>query len=98
MPPPEPRPPHPWLVLAVAVVLPGCGHLLLGEQRRGLTFLFFTLLLGLVTWQLAPPERSLVGRWAGGLFVYALSLTDAYRLARVRQERWRRRRAQPSRP
>ena len=89
MPPPEPRPPSPYLVLATAILLPGCGHLLLGLQRRGLTFLFFMLLLGLVTYQLSPPERSLVGRWSGGLFVYAISLTDAYRLARIRRESWR---------
>ena len=96
--PPEARraPPQPYLVLAVAILLPGCGHLLLGQQRRGLTFLFFMLLLGLVTFQLTTPERSLVGRYAGGLFVYALSLTDAYRLARERYERWRAA-AQPSR-
>lgn len=90
MPPPERRPPNPHLVLATAIVLPGCGHLLLGLQQRAMTFLFFILLLGLVTAQLAPPDRSFLGRYAGGLFVYALSLTDAYRLARLRYERWRR--------
>jgi hypothetical protein len=88
-PPDPPRPPNPYLVLATAILLPGCGHLLLGLQRRGLTFLFFMLLLGVVTYSLAPPERSLLGRWSGGLFVYALSLTDAYRLARERWERAR---------
>ncbi len=88
--PPDRRPPiSPHLALAVAAVLPGCGHVLIGEQRRGATFLFFTLLLGAVTWQLTTPEQSLVGRYAGGLFVHALSLTDAYRLARLRYERWR---------
>jgi hypothetical protein len=91
-PPPARRqsPPQPYLVLAVAVLLPGCGHLLLRLQQRGLTFLFFMLLLGLVTWQLTTPEQSLLGRYAGGLFVYAISITDAYKLARVRRERWRR--------
>lgn len=76
-------------MLAVAILLPGCGHLLIGEQRRGATFLFFILLLGTITWHLTTPEQSLVGRYAGGLFVYALSLTDAYRLARLRYERRR---------
>lgn len=90
MPPPERPPPSPYLVLAAAILLPGCGHLLLGLQQRALTFLFFILLLGLVTAQLAEPDRSFLGRYAGGIFVYALSLTDAYRLARLRHERWRR--------
>ena len=89
MPPPEPRPYNPYLILAVAIVLPGCGHLLLGLRTHALTFLFFMLLLGTVTWQLTTPEQSLLGRYAGGLFVYAISLTDAYRAARMRWERWK---------
>jgi hypothetical protein len=40
--------------------------------------------LAFVTWQLTTPQRSLVGRLAGGLFVYALSLPEAYRLAKIR--------------
>lgn len=32
----------------------------------------------------APPDRSFIGRHAGGLFVWALSIPDAYRRARVR--------------
>ncbi|MEK0081830.1 hypothetical protein [Benzoatithermus flavus] len=86
---PEARPPQPLLVLAVAIVLPGCGHLLLGLQQRAMMFLFFIVLLGLVTYHLTTPEHSFLGRYAGGLFVYAISLTDAYKLARMRFERWR---------
>ncbi|MDD7916369.1 MULTISPECIES: hypothetical protein [Actinomycetospora] len=67
-----------WLVLAVAVVLPGMGHVLLRMPVRGLMFAFYTVLLGAITWQLTTPEISLVGRLAGGLFVYAISLLDAY--------------------
>jgi len=37
-----------------------------------------------VTWHLSSPSRSLIGRLAGGVFIYALSLPEAYRLARIR--------------
>jgi hypothetical protein len=44
--------PRPWLVLAVAWLIPGAGHLWLGRRQKGLTFLvvlpfmfFFGLLL-----------------------------------------------------
>jgi hypothetical protein len=84
------RPLNPYLVLALAVVLPGMGHVALGQQMRGFGFAFFSLLLALLTWHLAPPDRSFVGRTAGGLFVWALSIPDAYRLARLRYETWRR--------
>ena len=84
------KPLHPLLVLALAVVLPGVGHVALGQQARGLGFAFFSLLLALLTWQISTPEQSFVGRSAGGLFVWALSIPDANRIARLRWELWRR--------
>jgi hypothetical protein len=86
---PEQRPPHPWRILALAVLLPGWGHWRLGKLQRGVAFVFFIAILGWITWRLAPAERSLVGRAAGGLFVYAISAMDAYQLARLRFERWK---------
>jgi hypothetical protein len=44
----------------------------------------FMIALAFVTWQLAPPSASLVGKLSGGVFVYALSLLEAYRVARLR--------------
>ena len=78
------RPLHPYIVLALAIVLPGAGHAICGRPRRGVTLQLFMISLAFITWQLTSPERSLVGRLAGGLFVYALSLPEAYRLARIR--------------
>ena len=69
---------RPWMVLLVAVLLPGCGHVLMRLPMRGLMFAFYTLLLGVITWNLTTPDISLVGRLAGGLFVYAVSVFDAY--------------------
>lgn len=88
-----PRSPvHPLLVLMAAIVLPGTGQVLNRQPVRGLMFLFFVLLLGGYTLKTASPEVSIVGKLAGGLFVYALSIFDAYRTARVRIEVWQRRR------
>ncbi|MDQ0395430.1 hypothetical protein [Labrys monachus] len=84
------KPIDPRLVLALAVVLPGAGHVALGRQARGLGFAFFALLLALLSWHATTPDISAVGRMAGGLFVWALSVPDAYRSARLRRERWRR--------
>jgi len=86
----KPRAPaHPWLVLASAVVLPGSGQVWNGQPVRGLVFLFFMLLLGGFTLKTAAPDVSIIGKLAGGIFVYALSLLDAYKHARVRIEVWR---------
>ncbi|WP_343711939.1 hypothetical protein [Inquilinus sp.] len=78
--------PHPWLVLATAAALPGVGHLLLRMPQRALTFACFVLVFGWISLHLAPPAASPAGRLAGGLFVQALAILDAYRWARLRWE------------
>jgi hypothetical protein len=77
------RSPNPHLVLLAAVLFPGVGHVLIGQASRGLVFASFTVLLGLLTTPVAPPEASFMGQHAGGFFVWALSIPDAYRRARL---------------
>lgn len=85
---PDRAPPHPHLVLATAILLPGCGQVLNGQTRRGLTYVFFIILLGGFTLISAAPETSWIGQLAGGLFVWAMSIPDAYRTARLRYAIW----------
>ncbi|NEY89805.1 hypothetical protein [Tabrizicola oligotrophica] len=81
-------PPNPHLVLAIATVLPGMGQIMNRQPLRGLTFVFFILLLGAFTLKTAAPEVSFVGKVAGGLFVWALAMLDAYKTARIRRAVW----------
>ena len=78
-------------MLAVALVLPGVGQVLNGQPRRGLLMVLYMLLLGVLTYALADPDTSMVGRFAGGTFVYAMSVMDAYRVAATRRAVSRRR-------
>lgn len=78
------KPLHPYLVLLIAALLPGMGHVVVGAVRRGIMLQMFMILGAYITWHLSTPQISLAGRLAGGLFVYALSLPEAYRLARLR--------------
>ena len=80
------RPLNPYLVLALAVVLPGVGHVAIGQPRRGLVFAFFTLFFAILTNLISTPEQSFIGRHAGGFFIWALSIPDAYRRARIAYE------------
>ena len=84
------QPLSPRLVLLLAILLPGAGHVAIGQVQRGLCFLLFAILLMIVTYATTTPDISFIGRHDGGLFVWALSITDAYRLARIRQEAFRR--------
>ncbi len=83
------RPLNPHIILALAILLPGAGQVFNREPVRGLIFVFFILLLGGFTLQTAAPEVSIVGKLAGGIFVYAVSIYDAYKRARIRYEVWR---------
>jgi len=84
------RPRHPLLVLLAAILLPGFGHTLSGFPLRGLTLQMFMIVFGLITWHLTTPQQSLVGRLAGGVFIYAVSIMDAYRLAKLRWDAFQR--------
>ena len=76
------RPIHPLLVLATAIVLPGMGQVLNRMPMRGLTMVFFMIVLGIATTHVASPDRSFIGQHAGGFFIYAVSIIDAYVWAR----------------
>lgn len=76
---------HPFVVLGVALVLPGVGQVLSQQPRRGLVFVFYMVLLGVITYQVAPPDASRIGQVAGGVFVYAVSVLDAYQVAAGRR-------------
>ncbi|RXF74280.1 hypothetical protein [Hansschlegelia zhihuaiae] len=80
-------PPDPRLVLLVAALLPGMGHVMIGRAARGLGFAFFAAIGFWLTSKFADPDASFIGRHAGGFFVWALSLPDAYRAARMDRER-----------
>lgn len=75
---------NPYLVLALAVILPGAGHVVIREAPRGLVFAFFVLFFSVLTYMTTTPDQSFIGRHAGGLFVWALSIPDAYRRARMK--------------
>ena len=79
----------PRLVLACAVVLPGTGQVLNRAPLRGLVFLFFILLMGALTLKTAAPSVSIIGKLSGGIFVYFMSILDAYRTAKLRFAFWK---------
>ena len=86
MPAPD-KPVHPRWILAAAI-LPGFGHVLLGQASRGLVFLFFMIILGWLSLRLMPTSADFFGRHAGGFLVYGLSILDAYRIASYRYHRF----------
>ena len=79
---------NPYLVLLVSILLPSSGQVVNHQVMRAIIFLFFMVLMGAFTLKTASPDVSIIGKLAGGLFIYAISILDAYRTARVRFEIW----------
>ena len=79
-------PPAPIMVLAIAILLPGMGQVLNNTPQRGFFLVCFMVLLGLITFNLAQPQISMVGKLAGGIFIYAIAVIDAYYWAKYRTE------------
>ena len=79
----------PILVLLIAILLPGMGQVINNTPVKGLVMIAFMVILGLITFNLAQPNISMVGKLAGGIFIYAISIMDAYYWAKYRSERFK---------
>ena len=82
-------PRNPRHVLLAAIVLPGSGHVLQGRAPRGLMFLFFTIILGWASSHVMPETASFFGRHIGGIFIYGMSIIDAYKWSKLKWEVWK---------
>jgi hypothetical protein len=78
-----PKSKPPLLVFAASLV-PGAGHVWLGQAQRGLMFVFFMTILGWISLKLMPENASFVGRHIGGVFIWGMSIIDVYRINRRR--------------
>lgn len=85
-PPPIKPPIAPKWVLLIAILLPGVGQVVNNTPVKGLVMVCFMIILGLITLNLAQAHISMVGKLAGGIFIYALSIMDAYYWAKYRWE------------
>jgi hypothetical protein len=73
-------------VLLIAILLPGMGQVINNAPKRGFFMACFMIILGLITFNLAQPNISMVGKLSGGIFIYAISILDAYYWAKYRME------------
>jgi hypothetical protein len=74
------------IVLLIAILLPGMGQVINNAPKRGFFMACFMIILGLITFNLAQPHISMVGKLSGGIFIYAISILDAYYWAKYRME------------
>ncbi len=82
-------PRNPLHILIAAIILPASGHVLQGRPQRGLMFLFFIIILGWASTHIMPADASFFGKHIGGLFVYGMSIIDAYKWSKIKWETWK---------
>lgn len=73
-----------WLVVLSSFLIPGSGYVILGKPTRGLIMVFWMILFGFVTFNLTSENISFIGRAAGGIAVWTLSLVEVYQIAKKR--------------
>ena len=69
-----------WFPVVAAVIVPGSGYVLLSRPRRGLVMLFWMFIFGYITLQVSSSHVSLIGRFSGGIAVWAISVLEVYRI------------------
>lgn len=74
-----------WLPVLAAMIIPGSGHVILGRSTRGLLLVFWMILFGFVTSQLASEDVSIVGKFAGGLAVWVISVLEVAKISQKRK-------------
>jgi hypothetical protein len=74
------------ILLLAASMIPGAGHVWLGQAPRGLMFIFFMTILGWISTKIMPETASFVGRHIGGIFIWGMSIIDVYRINRERND------------
>jgi hypothetical protein len=70
------------MLILAASLIPGAGHVWLGQAQRGLMFLFFMVILGWISTKIMPDTASFIGRHIGGVFIWGMSIIDAWRINR----------------
>lgn len=73
-----------WFPIFAALVIPGSGYVLLGRPMRALQMLFFMGFFGFLTYRLSGMDISLIGRLAGAFAIWALSVVEVHRLAKLK--------------
>jgi len=73
-------------VFLSAVFIPGSGFVWLGKPARGLLYLAWIVFFGYLTYHLTTARISPVGRYSGGLAIWALSLVEMYRLLKIKRQ------------
>jgi hypothetical protein len=70
------------LTIISAMIIPGSGHVILKKPVRGLMLVFWMIAMGFITYNITDETISFIGRYAGGLLVYLLSILEVWKISK----------------
>jgi hypothetical protein len=75
-----------WILVILAVIIPGSGYVFTGKATRGLLMLMWMFVFAFITFRLTDDSITYIGRLSGGLAVWTLSVVEVYRIGKRRLE------------
>jgi len=70
------------LVILMSLIIPSSGYVLLGKSKRGIMMFLWMFFFGYITYRLAPEGASSIGRIAGALAIWTLSVVEIHSIAK----------------
>jgi len=74
-----------WGPVMATFLVPGSGYVLLSRPMRGLIMIFWMCIFGYTTFQLSSSDISVIGRYSGGIAVWAISVLEVYHITLKRR-------------
>ncbi len=75
-----------WILVVLAVILPGSGYVFTGKSTRGMLMLMWMFVFAFITFRLTDDSVAFAGRLSGGFAVWILSVVEVHRIGKRRLE------------
>lgn len=73
-----------WLLIIVAIIVPGSGYVITGRSVRGLLMLMWMFVFAFITYHLTDSSILFPVRLSGGFIVWILTVVETWRAGKRR--------------
>jgi hypothetical protein len=77
-----------WLLIIVAIIIPGSGYVIMGKSVRGLLMLMWMFVFAFITYHLTDTSIPFPVRLSGGFIIWILTVVETWKSGkrRLREE------------
>ena len=73
-----------WILVLLAVIIPGSGYVITGKSVRGLLMLMWMFIFAFITYHLTDRSIPVLVRFSGGYIVWILSVIETWKAGKKR--------------